>query len=505
MTIGKLIAGLESRAIHLSLVQDEIRYRSPKDALTAADKEALRARRPEIVEYLQTRAAARGLRAAGGVSGPLRPSVAQEMWRAFAGGAEEGKPIALNIAMVGKFRHGAQAVTAAIRQVMARYDALRTRFEMQDGLLKVFLNPADAFEIEQEDLRSLGPDAAGEAAARASQAFCAQVNLIEGVWLTRAKVFALPQGESLAALSSAHMIADAGTRNIVLDELHDLLDHGAPQAAPSLPYNDYSLAERSFLEGTQGAQLIEHWRRWYHEQPVMKAPAGGTPLVWGNGIRIVKNFTIPCRISDRVRALAEQWKVTPFLIYLTIFSIAMARWSGMERFPIRILGDKRTALELSNTVGLMFCADAVEITAPAAADFETIMRGILAEYDTARALRIPTLHFWAPHCVRPGIEAADYPNKIPAVFNYFTAGTARERAERKAGPDTTANMPWPPDIATLPPQSWPRRSSPLFWHVMDMGHEAAASLHFFQGVVGPADQEKFTAILFQVFAETVCV
>jgi len=181
----------------------------------------------------------------------------------------------------------------------------------------------------------------------------------------------------------------------------------------------------------------------------------------------------------------------------------MARWSGMERFAIRILGDKRTALELSNTVGLMFCADAVEIHAPASADSETIMRGILAEYDSARALRIPSLHFWAPHCVRPGIEVADYPNKIPAVFNYYTMGTARERAEKKAGPDTTAALPWPPDVATLPPQSWPRRSSPLFLHVMDMGHEAAVSLHFFQGVVSPADQERFTALLFEVFAETV--
>jgi hypothetical protein len=503
MTIGKLIAGLESRGILLSLTDGEIRYRSPKDALTAVDKESLRARRPEIVEYLQTRAAARGLRAAGGISGPLRPSVAQEMWRAFAGGAEEGKPIALNIGMVGKFRHDAQAVTAAIHQVITRYEALRTRFERRDGALHAVLNPADSFVVEQEDLRSFSV----EAAAKGAQTFCAQVNLIEGQWLTRAKVFVLPQGESVGVLSSAHMIADAGTRNVILDELHDLLDHGAPQAAPSLPYNDYSLAERDFLESAQGAQLIEHWRRWYHDQPTMTAPADGTPLLWGNGIRIVKNFTIPCRILDKVRALAEQWKVTPFLIYLTIFSIAMARWSGMDRFPIRILGDKRTALELSNTVGLMFCADAVEIHAAPAADFETIMRGILAEYDTARALRIPSLHFWAPHCVRPGIEAADYANKIPAVFNYYTMGTARERAEKKAemkiNPGTTAALPWPPDVATLPPQNWPRRSSPLFLHVMDMGHEAAVSLHFFQGAVSPTDQKRFTAALFEVFAETV--
>ena len=175
----------------------------------------------------------------------------------------------------------------------------------------------------------------------------------------------------------------------------------------------------------------------------------------------------------------------------------------MERFPLRVLGDKRTSLTLSNTVGLMFCADAVEINAPAGADFETVMRGILAEYDASLSLRIPTLHFWAPQCVRPGIEAPDYPNKIPAVFNYYSVGTARERAEKKAGPDTSASLPWLPEIVTLPPQSWPRRSSPLFLHVMDMGHEAAVSLHFYQGAVSPPDQDSFTALLFQVFAEAV--
>lgn len=503
MSTGKLIAELEGRGILLSLADGEIRYRSPKGALTVDDKEALRARRGDVVSYLETRNAARALRMAGGAAGPLTPSVAQEMWRAFAGGKDEGKPVALNIGMVGKFRHDPETVAAAIRQVMARYDTLRTRFQAEGDRLTAFLNPADAFAIEREDLRHLSPAAAAEAAAKGAQAFCAQVNLIEGEWLTRGKVFALPGGESVAALSSAHMIADAGTRNIILDELHDILDQGAPRAISPLSYNEYSLAERQFLAGPQGGKLIEYWRRWYHDQPIMKTPGDGEPLLWGNGIRIVKNFSVPGRVLEKVRQLAEQWKVTPFLIYLTIFSITMARWSGMDRFPLRVLGDKRTSLELTNMVGLMFCADAVEIHAPASSDFETVMRGIQAEYDTALALRIPSLHFWAPYCVRPGIEAADYPNKIPAVFNYYSMGTARERAEKKAGPDTTAALPWPPEVMTLPPQTWPRRSSPLFLHVMDMGHEAGVSLHFYQGAVSPADQDRFTALLFEVFAETV--
>jgi hypothetical protein len=505
MTVARVIAELESRGIVLSLADGELRYRSPKGALTDTDREALRARRNELIAYLEARNAARGLRGAGNVSGPPTPSVAQEMWRAFAGGAEEGKPVALNIGMVGKFRHDAASAIAAVRQVMARYEALRVRFEAHGDTLQAFVNPAEAFVIEREDLRSLSAEEAGAAAAKEAQAFCAQVNRIVGTWLTRAKVFALPGHESLVALSSAHMIADAGTRNIILDEIHDILDHGEARGERSVSYNAYSLAERAFLAGPQGAQLIAHWRAWYHDQPVMKAPSDGTALMWGNGIRIVKNFMIPKRVLDKVRALAEQWKVTPFLIYLTIFSITMARWSKMERFPLRVLGDKRTSLELANMVGLMFCADAVEIRVPPASDFETVMRGILAEYDAALSLRIPSLHFWVPYCVRPGIEAPDYPNKIPAVFNYYSMGTARERAEKKAGPDSTAALPWPPEVVTLPAQTWPRRSSPLFLHVIDMEHEAGVSLHFFQGAVSPSDQESFTALLFQVFAETVPV
>jgi len=120
-----------------------------------------------------------------------------------------------------------------------------------------------------------------------------------------------------------------------------------------------------------------------------------------------------------------------------------------------------------------------------------------------RAVRLARIESMIDHLERtPGIEAADYPNRIPAVFNYYSVGTVREKAERRNEPDATAALPWPPDIVTLS-QDWPRRSSPLFLHVMDLAHEAQLSLHFYQGVISPADQESFTATLFQIFAETV--
>ena len=76
---------------------------------------------------------AKTLRAVKARSGPLTPSMAQEMWWRFAGFPEEGKPIALNIGMVSTLRDtDAKTVTAAIRQLMDRHEALRVSF-MADG------------------------------------------------------------------------------------------------------------------------------------------------------------------------------------------------------------------------------------------------------------------------------------------------------------------------------------------------------------------------------------
>ena len=81
-------------------------------------------------------------------------------------------------------------------------------------------------------------------------------------------------------------------------------------------------------------------------------------------------------------------------------------------------------------------------------------------------------------------------------------GTAREKALARATPAGSADLPWPPEITSVT-QTWPRRSSPLFLHVNDQGHDVQMALHFFQGVVSPAEQDSFTHALFQVFAQTV--
>jgi hypothetical protein len=300
----------------------------------------------------------------------------------------------------------------------------------------------------------------------------------------------LPDDDCLAAISSSHIVSDAGTRNILVDEIHDLLEGREPPPAP-IAFNDYSLAERDFLESPEARPLFDYWRSWYAAQPLLQAPDNGPALLWGAGTRIVNNFSMPGYLMDMARRLAARHQVTPFLVHLTLYAQALARWVGAERFPIRILGDKRTTLELGHTAGLMYCADPVDVYAPPGADFEAVMRGLQRSYDTALGLRLPTLHYYPPQCAMPGIEAPGIPNRIPAVFNYYAAGTLRERQAAQVG--AQPDRPWPPQLTTLPPMQWTRPSAPVFLHFMDQGSYADLSLHFLQNAVSPRQQASFFA------------
>jgi hypothetical protein len=502
MNVAQLLCSLEGRGIILFLDKGELRYRSPRDALTEADRAALRAAKPQILDYLAAREAGRALRALTPMPGPLTPTVTQEMWYRFAGPPQEGQPVAINISGHTTIRAAPEAVTAAIRTLIARHDVLRTAFRVEGETLIPSLLPADSFAVEQQDMRGLSAEAAQAEVTKETLDFCRRLKPVSGGWLTQARVTAMPGGETMAAISSSHIVSDATSRNILLDELYDLLEGRALVPIPVL-HNDYGLAERALLEGPQGAQLIAHWRRWYDAQPVLKAPSDGTPLLWGTGTRIVRNFNIPTRVMARGRERAAQLKVTPFLVHLTIFCLTIARWAGAAHFPIRILGDKRNSEALSSTVGVLYCGDAVDIHAEPDADFETVMRAILVEYDSTLSRRIPTLHYYAPQMVMPGIEAADFPNRIPAVFNFYAAGTAREKAAKESQPDSSAAWPWPPQVQEMPPATWPRVSAPIFLHLMDDGTDANASLHFYQDVVPPQDQRAFTALLFQIYQEVL--
>jgi hypothetical protein len=501
-SVAQLIASLESRSIILSLADGQLRYRSPKDALTAADRAAIRERRDALIDFLAAREAGRALRMVAPLEGPLTPAVGQEMYYRFGSGPSQGKPVSLNINMAGVFHNTSAAdVADAIRAAVARHDTLRSRIVRHGETLDLALNPVEEFAIETVDLS----DAADADAAL--QAVVARVMgdhiPVEARWLFRATVVTLPKGDVAAVMAANHFNSDAGTRNILRQEIQDALDRkaGRPVAPPppALDYNAFSLGERRFLEGPQGVRLIDYWRRWTERQPVLHAPSG-TAMVWGTGVRTVNNFTIPHSIMNRARARAADQAGTPFLVFLGIFCLAIARWSKSENFSVRILGDKRSRLDLAGTVGLMFCADPVEVAVPPGQDFAGLMRSILIEYEAALALRLPTLHYFAPHVVRPDIAPADYPNRIPAVFNYHSGGTPRERAER-AAMARPAETAWPPRVTRLS-QNWTvRPSAPLFLHLMDLGDHIQASLHFLSDAVNETDEQAFIATFFRLFDE----
>ena len=146
-------------------------------------------------------------------------------------------------------------------------------------------------------------------------------------------------------------------------------------------------------------------------------------------------------------------KVTPFLIYLTIFArrhgalvgdggFSAARPGRQAHLPGSVQHGRADVLR---RCGGHSCAARRAISKPSCA-------ASMAEYDAALALRIPDPAFLgaALRAARHRGAGLSQPHS-GGVQLLFGGHRTREGRERQAEPDATAALPWPPDIVTLSP------------------------------------------------------
>ena len=96
--------------------------------------------------------------------------------------------------------------------------------------------------------------------------------------------------------------------------------------------------------------------------------------------------------------------------------------------------------------------------APRAADFETVMRGILAEYDAALGVAHPHAAFLGAAMRAARHRSARLSQQDSCRVQLLFHGDGARGAEKKAGPDTTCGVALAAADQTLPPK--PGRAVP---------------------------------------------
>ncbi|MER7004864.1 condensation domain-containing protein [Dactylosporangium sp. NPDC000555] len=239
----------------------------------------------------------------------------------------------------------------AVRAVVARHGALRTRFDVGDGGPVQVVEPAAAIEVPVEDLTDCPqPQREERLHTRLTELASVGFDLRRGP-LLRTVLFRLDHDRHVLALLAHHIIFDYVSTEIFLAELMRAYD-GEDLGSLQLQYTDFARWQREYLRGERLEEHRDHWvRRLAGADGLLDLPADRPRPAVQSYRGAWYSFSIPGTTMDALRDLARRERVTPFMVYLAAFQVLMHRCSGAGRVNVGLAVDTRNRAALRPVIG----------------------------------------------------------------------------------------------------------------------------------------------------------
>ena len=219
---------------------------------------------------------------------------------------------------------------AAVDGLVARHDALRTRFVAQgEGALQAIDAPVSA-DFLVEDIRSLAPEELDAESERRLREHARKAFDLAKDHMFRAVVVRRTENDASLLLLTHHIVSDAWSYGVMMDELSALYA-GRALPEPAIQFGDYAAWEREQLTGDALRDKLSYWR----ENLMPVAPDLAIPtdrprptlptFEGGRAMRIV-----PRALADQLKALAASEGATLYMVLLAAFQSALYRWSEQD-------------------------------------------------------------------------------------------------------------------------------------------------------------------------------
>ncbi|WAC99100.1 non-ribosomal peptide synthetase [Streptomyces sp. NA13] len=265
------------------------------------------------------------------------------------GGADYHSALPLRI--TGRLDTG--ALRAAVGDLIARHEALRTTFGQRDGVgVQVVHDRLDAEWVTA--------DAGDEATARKTvlAELARPYDLREGP-LVRVLLVRLSDDEHLCVLGMHHIVTDGWSMGVVARELGALYTarlQGGPHDLPevTVQYADFAAWQRGRLE--DGGQLDEQLT-WWREQlkgiAPLELPTDRPRPAVRDSAGAVLRFIVPAATTAGLRALARQRGASLFMALTAAVKAVLARWSGQRDIALGTSAAARGHKDLEQVVGFL--------------------------------------------------------------------------------------------------------------------------------------------------------
>jgi amino acid adenylation domain-containing protein len=246
----------------------------------------------------------------------------------------------------------APVIQDALARLVDRHETLRTRYTMDAHGLAAIIEPVDAVPVLLHQVQTT-PELLGDIVAQ---------QLGEGFDLAAAPLFRatlIRDGgpEQLLLLVCQHIIGDGWSSRILEQELRETvtaLGEGREPELPELPlrYVDAVAWQRSQLADDLLAEQLDYWRQTLADLPALELPGIGARArqrsIAGAGVVV----DVPRQSAETLLALGRRVGATPYVTFLTLWTVTLARAAGQWDFGIGSPVAGRTRPELHDLVGL---------------------------------------------------------------------------------------------------------------------------------------------------------
>jgi hypothetical protein len=336
----------------------------------------------------------------------------------------------------------------AVADLIARHEALRTTFDVDDdGEVTQVIRPAAPLTLAVTDL--CGRSDPELELARAGHADLHRAFDPAGGPLLRAHLFRLAAADHVLLVTLDHLVCDGWSVGI----LHRDLTAGyaarvlgtAPPPEPPVQYADFATWQRDWLQGPELERHLAYWRRTLADPP----PPVAFPRTGGAapGRRRVgtSDQTLPHRLVEELTGLGRGANVSLFVVLTTALAIQLSRYTGGTDLILGTPMANRTQAETDDVIGLFTNTVALRLDLSG----EPALPELLARARTA-VLDAHTMQH-APFDQVVGELAPDRAGHRSPLFNVLVEFTdvTREPVELpglRIDPMPMVNLPIPMDL-----------------------------------------------------------
>ena len=324
--IEQLLGELKSLGVQLAVKNGRLMLSDPQKRLTSTLKDAVRANKEEIIEYVVNRIGLANSNQEG--IEPVKPRdhypTTSQQRRLFALQQMDPVGIAYNIPGIYRARKGFDiaSVQAAVNALLNRHESLRTRFMFSGDELVQQIEENVSFEVEIEDIEESEIDAKTEKFVRAFDLSVAP--------LFRLKALRMPNGSCILLTDMHHIISDGISNSLLIEDFAKLFE-GQSLEPLLLQYKDYSVWQQEGAGREKIRKQKEYWLKRFETIPEpLSLPTDFARLRERSFEGRRHEFYIDENSASSIRSYCRERGVTLYMFALSCFHVLLSRYTGQS-------------------------------------------------------------------------------------------------------------------------------------------------------------------------------